>query len=169
MKRTIFPTLAGLILCLFPLDASSTIMRQLSIKELTQKADLVIIGRVVSIKSQWSSDNTTIYTHVGIQPTSFIKGIPSQKVIEVWVLGGTIGRRTLIALGAPRFIKNEEILVFLRLMPNNPNALTVFGLSQGKFLIGETEVDSTRSVRRDMFGIEFVGPKVKEFPNLNNS
>lgn len=163
MKRTVF-LFTGLILSLNIVDALSTVMKQFSIKDLTQKSDLVITGKVLTVTSQWSLDNSTIYTYVEIESTSFVKGIPSQNVLKVRVLGGTMGRRTLVALGAPRFDKNEEVLVFLQLIPNNPSDLRVVGLAQGKFLIGEPGTDGMQKVTRDLSGIEFIGTKPSKFP-----
>jgi hypothetical protein len=105
---------------------------QRSPKELAHESQLVVDGKVSSVRSYWNEDHSKILTEAVVAVGSTYKGGPTPSV-RVVQLGGVVGNVRMTAHGAPLWKSGEEVLLFLE--PALPGTFQVAGFSQGKFLI----------------------------------
>ena len=92
--------------------AAATIPRP-SLDDLTNQADLIVVGRVDSLSSQWNPEHTHIFTNVGVSVERVIKGAAGGEVV-VKAPGGTAEGITEWASEAPSFAVGERALLFLK-------------------------------------------------------
>ena len=134
-----------LIYLISPVQA---LMVKLDIEELIIGADTIVIGRVEKMRCEWSLDRETIHTVVTMQIVDTLKGNVNDRILFIQVPGGTIGELSLKVSDMPVFNENEEVLVFLRSIPNPEKrahsmsvaqktwpSFEVFAQAQGKFSI----------------------------------
>jgi len=116
-----------------PLSQSkSGIVVKLSLEELIIRADLVLLGEVVSIASR-QENNGNINTQVILSVKQTLKGLHTNEV-TITVPGGTVGGQTQASEDAVRFLIGEKVVVFLEQVGES---LYVFGGFQGKFTVDE--------------------------------
>jgi hypothetical protein len=128
-KLSILLMLTMLILMLSA-EKVDALMLELSIEELTAKADSVIVGTVQSVASQWNDDQSAIYTTVTIATENVLKGTTVQDKITVIVPGGSIDGITQFVSETPAFVNGEEVLLFLENQPRTIIARHRFQLKQ---------------------------------------
>jgi len=97
---------------------------------LDSKATHILIGRVESIQSFWDNDSSLIYSSVGIEVESYLKGASKGNEIFVTCPGGVIGDLGFLTSAAPQFAKNERVKVFLKL--DASGEFTIVGGRRGK-------------------------------------
>lgn len=141
--------------------------RLLTICELTEKSEFIIIGTVDSVTSQYSSDSTTIYTNVILSPTTYLKGTPVSDNLSVKVFGGMVGHMLLYVPSSADFEMGESALVFLASDTSVLNAVyRVVGWAQGKFTIYYDNQTGQYLVTRDLDGIDFISDQESGTPEL---
>ena len=111
-------------------DGSSAPM---SIQNLTQASDRVIIGSVGHIGPSWQQNNGYIVTNVTVSTTESLKPQGGAEQIEIIVAGGTIGCYTERVSNAPSFASDEQVLLFLTTGPDGYTRVT--GGIIGKYTI----------------------------------
>ena len=84
------------------------------IKILSEKADVILTGKVTQQTSSWNENKTRIYTHATIQVEEFIKGNNGGSSVTVTYLGGEVGDIGEMYSHMPRFEKDENVLLFLK-------------------------------------------------------
>jgi hypothetical protein len=101
-------------------------------KQLAQASQLVVDGKVASVRSYWNDDHSKIFTEAMVAVGSTYKGgsTPTVRVVQI---GGVVDNVRMTAHGALAWKKGEEVLLFLE--PSVPGAFQVAGFSQGKYLI----------------------------------
>lgn len=104
---------------------------QSDIKNLSQGADIIVTGKVVDQKAQWSSDNSRIYTQVTIQVDEYLKGSDNQDRIVITHLGGEVGSVGETYSHIPTFTDDENVLVFVKKSAKD-ESLSVFEGEEGK-------------------------------------
>jgi hypothetical protein len=113
-------------------DSFATQVIQRTPKELAQESQLVVDGKIASVRSYWNEDQSKIFTEALVTVGSTYKGGAAQTV-RVVQIGGVVGNVRMTAHGALQWKKGEEVLLFLE--PSIPGAFQVAGFSQGKYLI----------------------------------
>jgi len=144
-----------------------TTMKYLSLGQLTEESSMIIIGKVESAECQWNSDYTMITTLVKVALSDVLKGAPTESVITIKLIGGSIGNIETVLIGSPTFRIGEETLLFLRAVNEEPfnGFLTVTGLAQGKFEIQNGTGTAAKVVTRDISGIHLMGNRPNDFVN----
>ena len=104
---------------------------QAEIKNLSVGADMIVIGKVIDQKSEWSSDKSKIYTNVTIQVDEFLKGSNNQNRIVIKNLGGEVGNIGETYSHVPTFTNEEDVLVFIK-KSEKDQSLRVFQGDAGK-------------------------------------
>ncbi|MBN2384983.1 hypothetical protein JXQ70_19080 [bacterium] len=144
--------LAGLLSAFLLLVSSgeATVLRYLPVEELISEADRVVHGRVGSVESRWSESRQAIYTEVVLEVIEFFKGEPQGGNVHFTFLGGECDGIRLYYEYQPTFVRDEEVLVFLRDRAGTPALL--MGLSQGVWRVttspaGPLDPVFVRSVR----------------------
>jgi hypothetical protein len=124
---------ASLACCLvFATHASAMVVLPAEFSEVVSSSDLVVHGRVVSVRGQASGDRRTIETIVTVSVLDALKGQPGETVY-FRVPGGQVGRYRRVMIGAPEFREGEEVVLFLK---GRPPALPLpFGLMQGVYRV----------------------------------
>src|SRR5687767_1880178 len=101
---------SGLLLVLAAATASAEISLRLSNQQLTEQADVIVMGRATDSASRWIG--RTLVTAVTVQVTESLKGTVTDR-IEVLLPGGVDAKRPVrVAMtyaGAPQVQSNEEV------------------------------------------------------------
>jgi len=149
----------------------------LSIKELTDKAESIVIGKVVNQKSEWNSSKTQIYTTVTFDVQEYLKGSSDAGTKTFRLPGGKVGDIELRIAEMPEFKSGERALLFLK-NGNTPDDAQIVGMKQGKYSInGDRVVEKNKSLAELKKEIvnnlgddaiasnKFVKPQRVKFPN----
>ena len=139
MKRALIRTVRILLasfLLLFVkfLPVHSSHLQGLSLKELSQGADSILVGKVLETYSDWGDQGRYIYTYVKFKILNDIKGTQNHDdEVLIRYLGGVVGNKEMSVEGGVRFRTGEKALLFLE--KSHGGFLSVMGLSLGKFRI----------------------------------
>ena len=93
-------------------------------------SNLIALGRVVSMRSEWNDQRSGIYTDTEIALDEVWKGDPASDRVVVRTLGGRVGTVALEVDGAATFGTGERVLVFLR---SEAGTFTPWGMRFGKY------------------------------------
>ncbi len=104
------------------------------VEKLARSADLILVGKCLTSYSAWNGANTEICTYSLIDPLRIIKGV-SDKPFLVETLGGQVGSLVSTVIGSPKFVDEQDYLLFLSIKSNGQ--LGVVGLNKGKFNVYE--------------------------------
>lgn len=101
---------------------------RLSINELVENADAIIIGKVTDILparegTLGENGHEIIYTDVIVQPKRYLYGEPEAERIAVRVWGGRIGDRVMWVEDQPEFTLGESVFLFLVDLPETPDVI----------------------------------------------
>jgi lipid-A-disaccharide synthase len=126
--------LAAVCLCLLASAAAAhaTALVPADLGELSRDARAIARGRVATVEPRWTDDHRTIETIVSLEVDTYLKGSLGS-VVQFRVPGGALGRYRSILVGAPEFVPDERVVVFLGAV--GPSVLHVLGLSQGVFRV----------------------------------
>ena len=123
--------------------ARATTIIPADLGELSRDARAIVRGRVAALDAQWTEDRGTIETIVTLEVEHYIKGALGQS-LRFRVPGGDLGRFRSIVVGAPEFVVDERVVVFLGAY--GPSVPHVLGLSQGVFRIVRAGADAAEFV-----------------------
>ncbi len=137
-KRLFVTAAAGLAaMVLFVPPARAIFGRQFTVKELTELADLIVVGSVSEVRSFWNEEHNRIYTGVtvsidregGVVKTDGVHRNGDDLTLKI--LGGSIPADGICNYipGMPQFAAGERVLVFIR---NDNEFCPVLGCEQGK-------------------------------------
>ena len=140
MRRP-FAFLIALLCLAHPLAA--TVLLPADFNEIVSGSQVIVHGRVIDVRAEWTADRSQIDSYVTVAPTSFYRGAATASV-TFRVPGGQVGRYKQVTVGAPQFVPGEEAIVFLR--GNGPAVPQVFGLSQGVFRVRVDQRTGQRTV-----------------------
>jgi hypothetical protein len=111
----------------------------LSVQELTSQADLIVIGRAVDSRSQWTGDGRNLYTLVTIEVEETLKGTPVDTIVVAVPGGIDANRKFPVAMtypGAPRITPDEQVVLFANDSQDEmAGTYAVAGYAQGKFTV----------------------------------
>jgi hypothetical protein len=128
MRRLI----ATLVLLLLAQDLRATVLLPAEFREIVAGSQIIVYGRVLDVRPEWSGDRSRIDTIVTVEAGSYLKGGPGGAV-TFRVPGGQIGRYKNVIVGAPEFREGEEVVLFLSAA--GPSVAHVFGLNQGVYRV----------------------------------
>jgi hypothetical protein len=119
----------------FASTASATVLIPAEFSEMVAASDLVVHGRIVSLRGQTTGDRRAIETLVTVSVMEALKGDPGSTVY-FRVPNGQVGRYRRIMIGAPEFADGEEVILFLA--GRAPALPMPFGLSQGVYRVNRS-------------------------------
>jgi len=112
-------------------------MRALSLDEIIESADVIVMGKVTDMRSEWGVRSFTksriIYTYITISDVDYIKGQGGRELL-IYIPGGSVGDVGLGVSDAPFFKLGEEVILFLG-APERDGARSIPELFQGKYTI----------------------------------
>jgi len=118
----------------------------LAVEELTRRAELVVIGEVISVASELFASEGQIITRIDVRVDEALKGSPGRASLHLQQPGGRVGEVTRDVAGMPTFAQGERVLLFLG--RRGDGGLAVVGLFQGKFTLQRDESGREIVVRR---------------------
>ena len=127
-KCSFFLLLLALFCCAARLSA--TVLLPADLGDLSRDARAIALGRVVAVDGRWADDRRSIETLVTLDVDAYLKGSLGS-TLQFRVPGGELGRYRSILVGAPEFVINQRLVVFLG--ARGPGVPYVLGLSQGVF------------------------------------
>ena len=127
------------------IPAQATTVERLNLDGLVKKSNRIVVGKVRSSRTYWSSNGKLILTNYTIDVQENIKGTAA-RTVELTTIGGTIGDLTLHVAGMPVFDRDENAVIFVE---KTGTYSTIVGLGQGKFTVVNGEVSNNIS------GLEF--------------
>ena len=118
------------------LPATATVTKQnhprMTLKEMASQSEVIAVGKVGDLRSEWNSDKSRIYTSITISVDETIKGA-GQTTLTIVYPGGEIGAEGELYSETASFRKNEEVLVFAN--KDKDGNLRVVGGDRGKYTI----------------------------------
>ena len=104
------------------------------IKNLSEKAELIVSGKVIQKKSSWNASKTRIYTKTTVEVEEYLKGNGNGNLVEITYPGGEVDDVGELYTHMPRFEYHEEVVVFLKkdqksLRRTLPQYTTIAGVS----------------------------------------
>lgn len=168
--RRIYLLLLLLALCL---PAGATTMQLLTLDQLTQASQIVIVGDVLSVSSGWQKNRTDIATSVKVHVQEYVKsGTERPSVITLQHPGGKAvdsSQRTwsMIVPGVPTFVPGVKAMLFCR---QRGQFWELTGWSQGYFRVQQT-ASGQETVAREIGDVDFVNDvqdRVPEDMTLNH-
>ncbi len=139
-----------IVVILSGVRSNATTVEQLDLASLTLYADRIVEGRVVSTRAAWNTEHTLIFTYIAFDITRVITGDAYIGPTTIRVVGGAVGDLRLTVPGAPTFIADEHLILFLY---DNPGYhIPVVGLGQGKFAFKTDPATEQRYIGNDHIG-----------------
>ena len=124
-------------------------------RQMGATSTIVVEGRVSNVRTFWNGDRTKILTEAQIAVSASHKG-QAPGIVRVLQLGGTVGHVKANVAGALTWQPDEEVLLFLEVMPGG--AHRVSGFSQGKYRVERDASTGQRFVvAPSLEGVELVG------------
>jgi len=146
--------LAGLLLAA-PLAAVT--MRALSLDELVQTSDRVVVATIVSNEGRWDDAGAKIFTYTTIRVDEYIKGDgASGDTLVIVTLGGAVGDKGMHIEGAPIFRPGDKEVLFLYSDAGSSD-FGVRGWNQGRFKVLTHPDTGQEMVVRSLTGTRIVG------------
>ncbi|MEM1009065.1 MAG: hypothetical protein AAGJ35_08680, partial [Myxococcota bacterium] len=145
-----------------PHTASATIIIKLSDKQMAQRADNVIEGRVLRVHSAWHKQHRRIFTLVSLAVIKQYKGRLSEDVITIRQVGGTLNSVGSHVSGRAKFNVGEEVIVFLERRKKQKH-FRVMGMSYGKYNIVQDTKKKQRYLFRNLKGLALAKWKKGKF------
>ena len=132
MRRLKLVSLAATLvaaLSLVTFSARASLVLALDLAALTTRADQVVVGEVLSVRSDWDVAHKKIYSTIEVQVAETWKGqAPADGRVIIKQAGGTVGDIEMRVHGMPRFAAGDRAVLFLR---GTVAQAAVVGLGQG--------------------------------------
>jgi hypothetical protein len=135
MKRSVLLLLALTVIAAIAAagaPAAASTFLAMTPDELAAKADSVVEGRVVAVRSFWNPEHTAILTEADLEIDQTVVG-DAAGVVTLRTFGGKVGNYVIVAHGFPTFRRGERLLLFLE--PEQAGARKVLGYQQGQYRI----------------------------------
>ena len=127
--------------------AHATVVVPLSLSDQVGRADRIVRGQVVAMRSAYSPERGAILTWTELRVTETLKG-PAAPVLVVRQMGGTANGQTQLVPGDAHFEIGDDVVVFLRDDASGDNVF-LFALAQSAYFV------SGASASRDLSQLTF--------------
>jgi len=130
--------------------SSGTVVPRLSADDLVQGSEFIFQARVVRTWAAWDRSHKYIWTHHELEVQDSMKGAATRTIV-VSEPGGSLEGLTQYIAGTPRYLPDEDVVVFLYRTPLG--LLRTSGFAQGKFAIRRLAGDSQNRVYTNLEGL----------------
>lgn len=113
-------------------------------EDLAQRADVVVIGKVTAVKSEWSADRSRIYSKVTVLVDEHIKGDDPRQSVVIATPGGEIDGVGEVYSHTARFKEDEQVIVFAT--KDQQGKLNVVGGDEGKLTVSKDKLTGLQVV-----------------------
>ena len=131
IKASTVAIFLGLLILSGNVIALSTV--EVSDEQLANKAEVIVIGKVLSAYSEKETTRGDIVTFLTVRVTDQLKGKHRSQDIVVKTYGGRVGDEIMYYPGAADFFRDEEVLLFLE--RGSDRNLMPIGMMLGKYSI----------------------------------
>jgi predicted phosphodiesterase len=114
------------------------------IESLAQRADAIVVGKVTSVRSEWNADKTRIITKVSLDVDEYVKGEAAGKSMVITNLGGEVDGVGEWYSHAPKFTKDENVLLFVK--KDSKNNFILSGGTDAKLSVTKDDKTGERMV-----------------------
>lgn len=127
--------------------AEATVIVDLDLEEMVDRADVIIHGRVLRSGSRLEAEGRRLvpFTIVELEVFDWLKGEGGES-IHLRETGGEHPNGRSEIVGAPRYVPGEEVVLFLR---HEPPYYRTLSLSLGKLVVRRPRGEATPIVERD--------------------
>jgi len=117
-------------------------------EQLVGQAEFVVRAEVHDVRCEETlrDGHPVIHTYVTLEVLRSLKG-QAPEVMELRLLGGTVGERTLHVPGVPRFTPGERCLLFIE--NNGRQFCPLVAIMHGRYRVERRATDGLELVRRD--------------------
>jgi hypothetical protein len=144
VSAILFALVAGIASAIvFPTKALSQ-SGGVAAEDLARSADVVVIGKVTEVRSEWSADRSRIYSKVTLRVDEHIKGDDPGEAVVVTTLGGEIDGLGEVYSHTARFKPDEQVVVFGA--KDQRGELMVVGGDEGKLIVKRDETTGLQMV-----------------------
>jgi hypothetical protein len=113
-------------------NVRATVLVPADVGELSREAVAIVRGRVVALDARWTADRRGIDTIVTLEVERYLKG-SFGPTLQFRVPGGELGRFRSVFVGAPEFVVDEHVVIFLG--ARGPTVPYVLGFNQGVYRV----------------------------------
>lgn len=106
--------------------------------ELAKRAEVIAVGKVTRLESEWNETRTMIRTRVTVSVDQYVKGGGSANTLTIYVPGGEVGGIGEVYSDMATFRRDESVVVFAE--RDKQNRYRVSAGSQGKFTVKRDEI-----------------------------
>jgi hypothetical protein len=117
-RKVLLTAFSVLALLLVPVPAAATSVVMLSDAELVVNSRFIVTGKVRSVIGAWDDAHAEAWTYVRVRIDSVLKGELATRTIVLKQPGGEAGGSGIRVLGAPRFSKGQQVLLYLNTGPD---------------------------------------------------
>jgi hypothetical protein len=139
-----------LVLTLAPLQLHALSVIEVSDEQLAEKAEMIVLGRVLSAYSEKVGSTGDIFTYVSVRISEQLKGKANHPDLVLKIAGGRVGDEIVSFPGAADFYRNEEVLLFLE--RRSDKSLMPIGMMLGKYSVYRDSESGKRIVYRHTDG-----------------
>lgn len=104
-----------------------------NIEDLTRQADVIVVGEVTNVRSEWNSDKTRIYSRVTVLVSEHIKGDRPENSLTISTPGGEVDGIGEVYSHMARFKEDEQVIVFAA--QDRQGRLHVIDGDKGKIMV----------------------------------
>jgi hypothetical protein len=137
--------------------ADATVMIEVPMERLVAESDLVVHGRVRSVGTRLAPNaegHLEPHTISVVSTLEVLAGVPRGSELVIDELGGEVQGRAMRIAGTPEYRRDEEVVVFLRALPDG--SYRTYAMAQGAFEVLPSLVGAERVVVRDTRAISMV-------------
>ena len=120
------------VLLLLSIAVEATVILPIEFRELVTTSPVIVHGRVTDTRSAFVDDRRSVETFVTVAVDEYFKGNLGD-FVTVRVPGGEAGRYRTVFVGAPRFERGDEVVLFLK--TDVSRVPVIAGLNQGAFRV----------------------------------
>ena len=132
MKGAPWGLLCGALVLALASPAAASTFLALTLDEMVDQAEAVVLGRIVEAHSFWNAERTAILTEAVLEVEDTLVGA-APAYVNLRTFGGQVGNYRIVAHGFPTFQLGERLVLFLE--PEQEGAQTVLGYQQGQFRV----------------------------------
>jgi hypothetical protein len=111
-RGILFPILSIVLLSIVLQTSSRSQSRQVTTEELARQAEVVAVGKVTALRSEWNEAHTMIRTRVTLAVDEYVKGGSSDRTFTLYAPGGEVGGVGELYSDMATFRQDENVVVF---------------------------------------------------------
>jgi hypothetical protein len=129
-------------------------------EQLAKKAEMIVVGKVLSADYDTDKKDNHPYTYVHIRVSEYLKGRNQSRDLTLKTLGGIGPKLGMFVPGAANFYRDEEVMLFLE--KRTDGSLFPIGLFLGKYSIYRDHDSGRKVVVRDEDGVGKYSPEPRQ-------